>query len=42
MSKHYIYIDDAAFGVPMTKEAPYTVDWSIVGPDVLKLIRGDE
>lgn len=35
----HIYIDDAAFGIPMTKEGPYTVDWSIVGPAVLEMIK---
>lgn len=34
-----VYIDDKAFGCPMTKEGPYTVDWSIVGPALLKMIE---
>lgn len=33
-----IYIDDAAFGVPMTKKEPITVDWDIIGPRVLDII----
>lgn len=38
-----IYIDDAAFGCPLVYPAggrPH-VDWEIVGPAVLKMIRGE-
>lgn len=38
-----IYIDDAAFGCPLVEPEdgrPY-VDWEIVGPAVLKMIRGE-
>lgn len=34
-----IYIDDAAFGVPMRKKEPITVDWDIIGPKVLEIIE---
>lgn len=38
----HVYIDDAAFGCPLIQSAgrkkPY-VDWSVVGPTVLDLIK---
>lgn len=37
----HLYVDDTAFGVPLTGhpgERPY-VDWDIVGPGVVKLIE---
>lgn len=37
-----IYIDDKAFGCPMTSTAPWTADWSIIGPAVLKFIKGED
>jgi len=41
----HVYIDDAAFGCPLREsvrgERPY-VDWTIVGPQVLEMIRSQK
>ena len=38
----HLYIDDAAYGIPLTTHAPGIVrpyvDWSIVGPDLIKAL----
>lgn len=40
-----LYIDDKAFGCPMVESkemgAPPMVDWSVVGPDVMRIIIGE-
>jgi hypothetical protein len=41
-----IYIDDAAIGCPLRESASYGarpyVDWDIVGPMVIKLLKGNK
>jgi hypothetical protein len=38
----HIYVDDAAFGTPLIQgDGRPMVDWSVVGPEVLKIIGGE-
>lgn len=36
-----IYIDDKGWGCPMSQVAPFTVDWTVIGPEILKFIKGE-